>query len=182
MSEKKTSPKSMSSVEDSLVRTFLTRTREAQDSTETDQDSGLSTPESYASFDPDTLLWRTSQLLLLTDSTECLDRLPSAGTMQSGRLFPRAPWVRHIHDSGCSLLLTPIASDADFAFGLPDRYARKRPHSHGSLSEQMISLHGLRPTARLLEKIMGFPANWTQSECSAMQSFPSAPTSSDGGF
>ena len=60
-------------------------------------------------------------------------------------------------DSG--LLLTPLVIDASLSKSLRDGYQRN--HSFGSLSEQMISAHGLRLTARLAEKVMGWPLEWT---------------------
>ena len=53
--------------------------------------SGGSSTESFASFDPDSLSWRTSQLSVLGDSPEFSGRWPRSGTMRSGIAYPLKP-------------------------------------------------------------------------------------------
>jgi hypothetical protein len=55
---------------------------------------GTSTPDSFATFDPVTSSWRTSQLSLLEDSTSFSGTWPRAGMTRNGiasRLAPLAP-------------------------------------------------------------------------------------------
>ena len=53
--------------------------------------SGGSSTESFASFDPDSLSWRTSQLSVLGDSPEFSGRWPRSGTMLGGIAYPLKP-------------------------------------------------------------------------------------------
>jgi hypothetical protein len=43
-------------------------------------------------------------------------------------------------------------------------YKRAKPHSFGSLSEQLNIAYGLRPDAAFMEMMMGYPDGWTQIE------------------
>lgn len=91
----------------------------AQDSQDTDRDSGPSSPESLASWDRDTLSWKTSALSLLGESTKFSARWPTSGMMRSGRLYPQPPWAPPTDASASSLWptatvlawATPKASD-----------------------------------------------------------------------
>ena len=77
---------------------------------ENDHDSGENMRGWFASYDPDSSSWRTSQRSLFEDSTECSPTLPRSGTMQNGRLYPRQMPVRPTSASGSSSLLpTPSA-------------------------------------------------------------------------
>jgi hypothetical protein len=74
-------------------------------------DSGLITSEPFATFDRDTLSWRTSQLSLSEDLSEFSVTWPRSGTMRSGKCFLRVPWVLHTHGNGCGYWPTPRASE-----------------------------------------------------------------------
>src|SRR4051812_45970942 len=76
-----------------------------------DPASGANTRESFASYDPATSSWRTSQLCVFEGSESFSDTLPPSGTMRSGHLYRRALWAPHIHGIGCSLWPTPRARD-----------------------------------------------------------------------
>jgi hypothetical protein len=74
---------------------------------------GQNTLESFASYDPDTSSWKTSQLSLLADSTPYSETWPRAGMMRNGtsyRLQPLAPRTS-VKESGL-LLTTPTATVA----------------------------------------------------------------------
>ena len=74
---------------------------------------GQNTLESFASYDPDTSSWKTSQLSLLGDSTPYSETWPRAGMMRNGtsyRLQPLAPRTS-VKESGL-LLTTPTATVA----------------------------------------------------------------------
>ena len=83
-----------------------------QDLPESEADFGMSSPESWASWDRNTLSWRTSALSLLEDSMLFSGRWPTSGTMQNGRMYPRDPWVRPISATASSSWPTPVATDA----------------------------------------------------------------------
>jgi hypothetical protein len=70
---------------------------------------GTSSPDSFATFDPATSSWRTSQLSLLEDSTSFSGTWPRAGMTRSGiasRLVPLAPLTA---GTASGLLHTPTA-------------------------------------------------------------------------
>jgi hypothetical protein len=72
---------------------------------------GQSTPASFASYDPATSSWRTSQLSLLEEWGEFSETWPRAGMTRSGtayRLAPLAPLTRGI---ASGLLPTPAATE-----------------------------------------------------------------------
>lgn len=104
MSEKQeptTSSRSMSFVGDSPAKTSAWQER-AQDLTEPDRDCGQNTRALFASFDPDTSSWKTSQRCLVGGWVEFSETWPRAGMMQSGtayRLPPSAPIIGGIASS-----------------------------------------------------------------------------------
>lgn len=79
----------------------------------TGRDSGSSSPASLAKWDPASSSWKTSQRLLFEDSTSSLERLPTSGSMRSGRLFQRPRWVHRIAGSACSSWPTPRTEDGE---------------------------------------------------------------------
>src|SRR5438105_2927116 len=59
-------------------------------------DFGRSSIERLASFDPDTSLWRTSQMSLFSEQAEYSETWPAAGMTRNGtayRLPPSAPFI-----------------------------------------------------------------------------------------
>jgi hypothetical protein len=100
---------STSSAAASPARTSPTPAR-AQGSTGSARVFGASTPASFASFDPDTSSWRTSQLCLDGDLDEFSETWPRAGMTRNGtayRLQPLAPLTKEI---GSGSLPTPRAN------------------------------------------------------------------------
>src|SRR3990167_4816734 len=93
---------------------------------EHDPGYGANLPESWASYDRATSSWRTSQGSLLEGLDEFSQTWPASGLMRSGRVYQRAPWVRHMCDDACSLWPTPTASMDGRSFGIPrhERSAR----------------------------------------------------------
>lgn len=78
---------------------------------------GGSSHESFASFDPDSWSWRTSQRSLISGWTTFSEAFPIAGTMRSGRAFALPTLVLHTAASDCSsspgAWPTATASDAN---------------------------------------------------------------------
>lgn len=126
---------------------------------------GRSTGVSFANYDRATRSWRTCQLSLQGGLEPYSETWPSSGSMRNGRVFSAAPWVRHTHDSECSLWPTPTASMDGRGFGIPlhenaDRYRLstvRRVHA-------LIGEHGWRIHPRFTEALMGFPSEWTAIE------------------
>lgn len=65
----------------------------APDSLVSVQGFGMSTPESFARWDRDTLSWRTSQHSLLGGLETFSEPWPISGTMRNGRVSRRPMWV-----------------------------------------------------------------------------------------
>ena len=131
----------------------------AQESTENAPECGPTWRGSLARFDPDSRSWRTAQRSLLGDSEECSVTWPRSGMTVGGQCWELPTLAPPTSGTGSGSLLTPLALDSTLSQSLRDGYQRE--HSFGSLSEQLISLFGLRTTAHLGEKMMGWPLGWT---------------------
>lgn len=72
-------------------------------------------------FDPDSSSSRTSPTYCgtLAHFTASSATFPTSGSMRSGRLYLRAPWVPHTHVSGCSYWPTARAGDGEQPVHLP---------------------------------------------------------------
>ncbi|KKN81071.1 hypothetical protein LCGC14_0322900 [marine sediment metagenome] len=81
-----------------------------QESKASEAGCGLSSTESFASYDPDTCSWKTSQLCLFGGWIEFSETWPMAGTMRNGIVFRQQPLVPRISDIGFSFLPTATAS------------------------------------------------------------------------
>lgn len=141
----------MSSVEGSLAKT-LAMPGSGPALRVNSQDSGESSPDAFAYYDPASSSWRTLGPLRFEDSDESLATFPRSGSMRSGRLYPHAPWVPHTHESGCSLWPTPTASNRDNAGGSNSRKAAIKKGTYVSG----------RVNPNLYEWLMGFPTDWTE--------------------
>lgn len=74
--------------------------------------SGPTSRAPFASFDPDTCSWRTSQGTLALGLTESSPTLPPSGSMRNGRLFAHPRQAPLIGERGYSSSLpTPKAND-----------------------------------------------------------------------
>jgi hypothetical protein len=107
---------STSSAADSPAKTSPTPAR-GQDSTGHARVFGRSTPDSFASYDPGTSSWRTSQLSLLEEWSEFSGTWPRSGMTRNGTAYllqPLAPLTAAI-GSGLSRIPTPTAGDAKSA-------------------------------------------------------------------
>ena len=82
----------------------------AADSRESAPASGENLLGSFASYDPATSSWKTSQLSLLEEWGAYSETWPRAGTMRNGTAFQRQPLVPPTAETGSSLLPTPSAS------------------------------------------------------------------------
>ena len=145
-------------------------------------DSGTSSPESLAKWDPVTLSWRTLEPSLLEESTKFSGRWPTSGMMRNGLLYPRAPWVQHTHVKECSFWPTPTAS----SWGTAGATATVRARiADGTVTvregQYMRNGQNGRKNPEWSESLMGLPLGWTEIETrpSATPSSPKLPNSSD---
>ena len=99
------SPLSTSSAADSPARISATPAS-APESTESAADFGASTRESFASYDPASSSWKTSQLCLDGELSEFSETWPRAGMTRSGKAFERPMLARHTDESESGLSLT----------------------------------------------------------------------------
>ena len=123
--------------------------------------SGQRSLDSFASYDRNTLLWRTSQTSLLGQANigedgldEFSETWPSAGTMRNGKTYRRQPWALPIAANASGLLPTPTKSDA--------RTHHSDCRRFDSLSVELRKQHGYpsRPNPLFLAWMMGFPEDW----------------------
>lgn len=145
----------MSSVEGSLAKTSRTQASEPELKV-VGRDSGPSSPDAFAYYDPASSSWRTLGPLPFEGLAESLATFPKSGSMRSGQLYPHAPWVPHTHESGCSLWPTPTASNRDNAGG---SNSRKAAISKGTYVSGRVN-------PNLYEWLMGYPIDWTETEAS----------------
>lgn len=191
MSEKQeptTLSRSMSSVGASPAKTSASPER-AQDSTEPDRDCGQNTRASFASLDPDTSSWRTSQRCLVGGWVEFSETWPRAGTMRRGTVYQLPPSAPLTAVTGSFWLPTPTASaftqnksaspGAAIRLSLhgmarkamwptPTKEGNRNRASYGGKSGDGLSTAvGPGPlNPNWVEWLMGFPVGWTDLDVS----------------
>jgi hypothetical protein len=74
---------------------------------------GASTSDSFASYDPVTSSWRTSQLSLLEEWSEYSETWPRSGMTRNGTAYRLKPLAPLTGGTGSGLLPTPTAADSD---------------------------------------------------------------------
>lgn len=180
LAERTTSKPLISSAAAFPVKTSATQDL-GQASQEHKADYGLSSPESFASFDPATYSWRTLQLSLHEGSTLFSGRWPRSGTMRNGTAYQLPPLVRRTCVTAYILWPTPKANDDNRS---PEAWeiARMRGYekrkatgkssggpasARGSLSVTLRRESGQnngQPNPKWIEWLMGFPIGWTDLE------------------
>lgn len=123
----------------------------------------LSLCELFASADPLTSYWKTSQKCLGGTRGELWAQYSTsflkAGTMRNGKLYRRQAWERLTCVKGSSLLPTPTANDAKNTT-LP-LSQKARDSVPGALLREGVSGQ-LNP--EFCEWLMGYPTGWTALE------------------
>lgn len=125
----------------------------------------------FASADPVTSYWKTSQRCSQSPTGELWGQFsgsfPKSGTMLNGRLYQRPQWVRRTYAKGCLLLPTPTAQDAKNSTLPPSQLSRDtipgallRSGIHGELNPEFY------------QWLMGYSIGWTKLEDAATPSFP----------
>ena len=122
--------------------------------------SGQSSPESLASFDRDTSLWKTSQRCLFEGWETFSETWPRSGTMRNGIAFRLPQLVPLSSATGCGLLPTLVAGDSR---GGRNGTAKGRSLSDGMTLTDWLWVNVGRGTLDpgSGEQIMGFPEGWT---------------------
>ena len=125
-----------------------------------------SSHESFASYDPVTSSWKTSQLCLLAEREAFSESWPRAGVMRGGTAYRRPPLAPLTKDTCPSLLRcwpTPTTNHQELSREAALR--AKRRGQQVSLSGA-VNIHG-DESGRLnplwVEALMGFPLGWTDT-------------------
>ena len=103
-----------SSAEDSPARTSRTQESE-QELTESAADCGENTQESFASYDPASSSWRTSQLCLTGEWSEYSETWPRAGMTRNGRAYELPTLAHSTGESESGLWPTPDANTSTYS-------------------------------------------------------------------
>ena len=147
---------------------------------------GMSSPESWAKWDPGSLSWKMLLRSVAVDSPLSLERLPISGTMRNGQLYPHRNLEPSTNESGRSLLPTICAREGrdwsrshilaklDKGDGVAKRICSK---SLTALS--YLDPLGLHPCFG--EWMMGFPVGWTDLRLAAMPLSQTLPNGSEHG-
>ena len=138
-------------------------------------DYGQSLPESFASYDPDTSLWRTLQRSLFGGWESYSVTWPRSGMMRSGNVCRLPSLGRLTKEIESSLLPTPKAVMPKEPAGVcirNNRIIRKSGQDY-SINLRVIAQLGLwkdghaergELTPMFCEWLMGFPIGWTEYE------------------
>lgn len=142
----------------------------AQDSTGPDRDCGQNTRASFASFDPDTSSWKTSQRCLVGGWVEFSETWPRAGTMRRGTVYQLPPSAPLTAVTGSFWLPTPTVS-TQWSNRSCSAGAATRLTLHGMARQGMWpDLDHTAKTGPLspawVECVMGFPVGFTDLDVS----------------
>lgn len=178
-SENTISNGSMSCAADSPVPTSVTQGNELG-SMGYKADFGASSTESFASYDPATSSWRTSQRLLFEDLCECLETLPGRGLMRNGELFLQKHSEHCIDETGSFSL--PTIGKSEYRGASKKRYIGSIHFRGAKMSEGLRTCESdpqyLHPS--FAEVVMGFPIGWTELEPAVTPSCRKSQNGSDG--
>ena len=135
---------------------------------------GRTLEKSLNYYDRNTRSWRTWQATLVSDLDLYSETWPRWGFMHDGESWGLNTPGHLIEGVGSGFLLTPLKTDQTLYMSLRDGYSRH--HAFGSLSEQLLTLYGLRPSAAFAERLMGWPEMWTDLILQPKQSSPWVPS------
>jgi hypothetical protein len=165
--------------EDSPAKTFRRRTRKVlKEWTDNVLAFGRKCSESFASYDLNSSLWRTSQACFTGDLAEFWETWPPSGMTRSGKAFQRPRLAPLTSESGFFFLPTPQASDSYFdgtsAMNATVLFRKETIGTRPSgakigdslrwcrefVAEQQRTGGELNPEWR--EVLMGYPNKWTE--------------------
>ncbi len=115
-------------------------------------------PESLATLDPSSYLWRTAQCSMLEDLELSLQTWPRWGLMLNGECWELPSLAPSIGESESGLLPTPNCMDA---MGARSEAALARAKKNGGCSNLKDWLRGV-PNPTWLEWLMGWQPHWTK--------------------
>lgn len=126
---------------------------------------GSSTLESFASYDPASSSWKTSQRSLLEEWTPFSETWPKQGTMQSGVAFAPVTLAPRTDESGCSSWPTPRSCSAAAAL-ITATASAKACERFPNLESVVAIIEGRNAVGKALNpawvsQLQGFPPGWT---------------------
>lgn len=130
---------------------------------------GPKRPVSFATFDPTSRCWKTSQGCLFGGLTTFSGTWPRAGMTRSGTAYRLLCSVPSIFVTACGLLPTPQARDHK------GKSQRAAYGDEGCLPNVI----GGVPHPAYVEALMGFPDGWTDLSASETPSSPKSQSGSD---
>lgn len=141
--------------------------------------SGRSFLESYAKWNQDSCLWKTSQGCLFGGTLELsLETWPRWGLILDGELGALVQLEPHIHAKGCSLWPTPVASDGgawkkNKKTSVEESTAKYLRRGGTLRAIYFVMWNELSPTRarEFYEWMMGWPKNWTGLDAAATEWF-----------
>ena len=146
-----------------LVRT-LAQQEKARESLENEVDSGKKCGESLTKYDHVSHLWKTAQCSLFEESTEFSETWPKWGIMLDGAVSELRPPVNLAYlekEFGSWPSVTKSMSN-DYKFRVESMLKTDFGATQHRLTYQMLTHHGLWPTATLCERLMMWPEQWTE--------------------
>lgn len=164
----------MSSPVDSLVSPF--RLPENNSEPMTHETCGPQQSSVSASYDPGTHSWRTCQGWLLLDILEPFFQTWSkAGLIVDGEFYPQPKWERRTKEIAYGLWPTPRAS-LGMSAQLTEYGASQAAMRRGNLEDKVLEYYPLEAIGtyinpQFVEKMMGFPEEWTDLKPLAMDKF-----------
>lgn len=149
----------IASLGDSLAKTSVWRAL-ARVLAANEAGSGLSSPDSLARYDPNSLSWRTSQLCLVGDWETFSGTWPRSGMMLNGIAYQLPTLVRDNFGTAFGLWPTPNATA--FKGGrLSPRNGVKNPERNNWQDWCSLVLGQRYPVPETAEQVMGYPRGYT---------------------
>lgn len=174
---------SMSSAEDSLVRTLAMLERE-QEYKASAADFGARLSELFALLDRDSSSWRTSQRSILEGWIPFVGTWPKSGLMRNGKCFQLRRSVLHSAvELDCFLWPTPRKCSA-MAARITSNAVENANQRFPNLETVAALQYGTEAIGQIInpafcEWLMGFPIGWTDLVASETPSSPKSPNGSD---
>jgi len=164
-----------------IAHASLIQTRGLKREMKTSAIYGLSAGECYANYDRESRCLKTCEgFLPLLEETGKANFLmgfcrtfTTAGMLANGRLYRLRTLARRMKEKGYLLLPTPTAAMAKHGWGFSqtgrDRYKRE------TIEFALNITNGWKPSAKMLESMMGYPSTWSDLNASATPLSLSAP-------
>lgn len=164
-------------VEDSRARISVQSTQKGKGCAEVNPDYGTKWSGSFAKYDQDSCSWKTHQYSLFGGLTEFSEAWPRWGIMLDGACWEVDTSTIQLRETEYGYWGSVTRSMASELERLTPRQTiskglgRLRPENllkstfgaqNHNVTFQLLTHHGLFPTAMLCENLMGWPLKWTE--------------------